>query len=85
MFGWKKNIFICLQVEEQERDESFYIKFVSQIKLFDGVLVVRRQSILEEFKGFIIVELMKKEGIILGLMVLGGIDKDGKLRVFNLW
>ncbi|KAM6154921.1 glutamate receptor-interacting protein 1 isoform 2-T2 [Erethizon dorsatum] len=84
MPGWKKNIPICLQAEEQERDESPYTKSASQTKPPDGALAVRRQSIPEEFKGSTIVELMKKEGTTLGLTVSGGIDKDGKPRVSNL-
>ncbi|XP_057155385.1 glutamate receptor-interacting protein 1 isoform X14 [Pan paniscus] len=84
MPGWKKNIPICLQAEEQERDESPYTKSASQTKPPDGALAVRRQSIPEEFKGSTVVELMKKEGTTLGLTVSGGIDKDGKPRVSNL-
>ncbi|KAM5333313.1 glutamate receptor-interacting protein 1 isoform 11-T11 [Glossophaga mutica] len=84
MPGWKKNIPICLQAEEQERDESPYTKSASQTKPPDGALAVRRQSIPEEFKGSTIVELMKKEGTTLGLTVSGGVDKDGKPRVSNL-
>ncbi|XP_055481980.1 glutamate receptor-interacting protein 1 isoform X6 [Psammomys obesus] len=84
MPGWKKNIPICLQAEEQERDESPYSKSASQTKPPDGALAVRRQSIPEEFKGSTVVELMKKEGTTLGLTVSGGIDKDGKPRVSNL-
>ncbi|XP_055094430.1 glutamate receptor-interacting protein 1 isoform X12 [Symphalangus syndactylus] len=84
MPGWKKNIPICLQAEEQERDESPYTKSASQTKPPDGALAVRRQSIPEEFKGTTVVELMKKEGTTLGLTVSGGIDKDGKPRVSNL-
>ncbi|XP_055986693.1 glutamate receptor-interacting protein 1 isoform X5 [Sorex fumeus] len=84
MPGWKKNIPICLQAEEQERDESPYTKSASQTKPPDGALAVRRQSIPEEFKGCTVVELMKKEGTTLGLTVSGGIDKDGKPRVSNL-
>ncbi|KAM5251343.1 glutamate receptor-interacting protein 1 isoform 21-T21 [Hipposideros larvatus] len=84
MPGWKKNIPICLQAEEQERDESPYTKSASQTKSPDGALAVRRQSIPEEFKGSTVVELMKKEGTTLGLTVSGGIDKDGKPRVSNL-
>ncbi|KAM8803013.1 glutamate receptor-interacting protein 1 isoform 11-T11 [Rhynchonycteris naso] len=84
MPGWKKNIPICLQAEEQERDESPYTKSASQTKPPDGTLAVRRQSIPEEFKGSTIVELMKKEGTTLGLTVSGGVDKDGKPRVSNL-
>ncbi|XP_076967454.1 glutamate receptor-interacting protein 1 isoform X3 [Tamandua tetradactyla] len=84
MPGWKKNIPICLQAEEQERDESPYTKSASQTKPPDGSLAVRRQSIPEEFKGSTVVELMKKEGTTLGLTVSGGIDKDGKPRVSNL-
>lgn len=84
MPGWKKNIPICLQAEEQERDESPYTKSASQTKPPDGALAVRRQSIPEEFKGSTIVELMKKEGTTLGLTVSGGIDKDGRPRVSNL-
>ncbi|XP_028614957.1 glutamate receptor-interacting protein 1 isoform X3 [Grammomys surdaster] len=84
MPGWKKNIPICLQAEEQERDESPYTKSASQTKPPDGTLAVRRQSIPEEFKGSTVVELMKKEGTTLGLTVSGGIDKDGKPRVSNL-
>ncbi|KAM4748647.1 glutamate receptor-interacting protein 1 isoform 10-T10 [Rhinophrynus dorsalis] len=83
MPGWKKNIPICLQAE-QERDEGPYTKSASQSKAPDGALAVRRQSITEEFKGSTIVELMKKEGTTLGLTVSGGIDKDGKPRVSNL-
>ncbi|XP_027709961.1 glutamate receptor-interacting protein 1 isoform X2 [Vombatus ursinus] len=84
MPGWKKNIPICLQAEEQEKDESPYTKSASQTKPPDGALAVRRQSIPEEFKGSTVVELMKKEGTTLGLTVSGGIDKDGKPRVSNL-
>ncbi|KAM7114995.1 glutamate receptor-interacting protein 1 isoform 15-T15 [Molossus nigricans] len=84
MPGWKKNIPICLQAEEQERDESPYTKSASQTKPPDGALAVRRQSIPEEFKGSTVVELMKKEGTTLGLTVSGGVDKDGKPRVSNL-
>ncbi|XP_023376397.1 glutamate receptor-interacting protein 1 isoform X5 [Pteropus medius] len=84
MPGWKKNIPICLQAEEQERDESPYTKSASQTKPPDGALAVRRQSIPEEFKGSTVVELMKKEGTTLGLTVSGGIDKDGRPRVSNL-
>ncbi|XP_053410762.1 glutamate receptor-interacting protein 1 isoform X3 [Nycticebus coucang] len=84
MPGWKKNIPICLQAEEQEQDESPYTKSASQTKTPDGALAVRRQSIPEEFKGSTVVELMKKEGTTLGLTVSGGIDKDGKPRVSNL-
>ncbi|KAI5934195.1 Glutamate receptor-interacting protein 1 [Manis javanica] len=84
MPGWKKNIPICLQAEEQERDESPYSKSASQTKPPDGALAVRRQSIPEEFKGCTVVELMKKEGTTLGLTVSGGIDKDGRPRVSNL-
>ncbi|KAF6339426.1 glutamate receptor interacting protein 1 [Rhinolophus ferrumequinum] len=84
MPGWKKNIPICLQAEEQERDESPYTKSASQTKPPAGALAVRRQSIPEEFKGSTVVELMKKEGTTLGLTVSGGIDKDGKPRVSNL-
>nr|KAF6373796.1 glutamate receptor interacting protein 1 [Pipistrellus kuhlii] len=84
MPGWKKNIPICLQAEEQERDESPYTKSASQTKPPDGALAVRRQSIPEEFKGSTFVELMKKEGTTLGLTVSGGVDKDGKPRVSNL-
>ncbi|XP_072183207.1 glutamate receptor-interacting protein 1 isoform X5 [Excalfactoria chinensis] len=83
MPGWKKNIPICLQAE-QERDESPYTKSANQTRTPDGALSVRRQSIPEEFKGSTIVELMKKEGTTLGLTVSGGIDKDGKPRVSNL-
>ncbi|XP_035188995.1 glutamate receptor-interacting protein 1 isoform X3 [Oxyura jamaicensis] len=83
MPGWKRNIPICLQAE-QERDESPYTKSANQAKPPDGALSVRRQSIPEEFKGSTIVELMKKEGTTLGLTVSGGIDKDGKPRVSNL-
>ncbi|XP_021240779.1 glutamate receptor-interacting protein 1 isoform X4 [Numida meleagris] len=83
MPGWKKNIPICLQAE-QERDESPYTKSANQARTPDGALSVRRQSIPEEFKGSTIVELMKKEGTTLGLTVSGGIDKDGKPRVSNL-
>ncbi|KAM4675525.1 glutamate receptor-interacting protein 1 isoform 3-T3 [Discoglossus pictus] len=83
MPGWKKNIPICLQAE-QERDEGPYTKSANQSKPPDGALAVRRQSITEEFKGSTIVELMKKEGTTLGLTVSGGIDKDGKPRVSNL-
>ncbi|XP_012815363.1 glutamate receptor-interacting protein 1 isoform X9 [Xenopus tropicalis] len=83
MPGWKKNIPICLQAE-QERDEGPYTKSATPSKAPDGALAVRRQSITEEFKGSTIVELMKKEGTTLGLTVSGGIDKDGKPRVSNL-
>ncbi|XP_069085263.1 glutamate receptor-interacting protein 1 isoform X12 [Pleurodeles waltl] len=83
MPGWKKNIPICLQAE-QERDEGPYSKSANQMKATDGALAVRRQSIAEEFKGSTIIELMKKEGTTLGLTVSGGIDKDGKPRVSNL-
>ncbi|XP_075456434.1 glutamate receptor-interacting protein 1 isoform X5 [Ascaphus truei] len=83
MPGWKKNIPICLQAE-QERDEGPYTKSANQTKAPDGALAVRRPSITEEFKGSTIVELMKKEGTTLGLTVSGGIDKDGKPRVSNL-
>ncbi|XP_064364833.1 glutamate receptor-interacting protein 1 isoform X8 [Dromaius novaehollandiae] len=83
MPGWKKNIPICLQAE-QERDESPYTKSANQARPPDGALSLRRQSIPEEFKGSTIVELMKKEGTTLGLTVSGGIDKDGKPRVSNL-
>ncbi|XP_067170007.1 glutamate receptor-interacting protein 1 [Apteryx mantelli] len=83
MPGWKKNIPICLQAE-QERDESPYTKSANQARPPDGALSLRRQSIPEEFKGSTIVELMKKEGTTLGLTVSGGVDKDGKPRVSNL-
>ncbi|KAM6437881.1 glutamate receptor-interacting protein 1 isoform 14-T14 [Liasis olivaceus] len=83
MPGWKKNIPVCLQAE-QERDDSPYTKSANQTKPPDGALAIRRQSIPEEFKGSTIVELIKKEGTTLGLTVSGGTDKDGKPRVSNL-
>ncbi|KAM3833316.1 glutamate receptor-interacting protein 1 isoform 3-T3 [Vipera latastei] len=83
MPGWKKNIPVCLQAE-QERDDSPYTKSANQSKPPDGTLAIRRQSIPEEFKGSTIVELIKKEGTTLGLTVSGGTDKDGKPRVSNL-
>ncbi|XP_063165289.1 glutamate receptor-interacting protein 1 isoform X3 [Candoia aspera] len=83
MPGWKKNIPVCLQAE-QERDDSPYTKSANQAKPPDGALAIRRQSIPEEFKGSTIVELIKKEGTTLGLTVSGGTDKDGKPRVSNL-
>ncbi|XP_058045627.1 glutamate receptor-interacting protein 1 [Ahaetulla prasina] len=83
MPGWKKNIPVCLQAE-QERDDSPYTKSANQSKPPDGALAIRRQSIPEEFKGSTIVELIKKEGTTLGLTVSGGTDKDGKPRVSNL-
>uniref|UniRef100_A0A8C9Q4Y0 Glutamate receptor interacting protein 2 n=1 Tax=Spermophilus dauricus TaxID=99837 RepID=A0A8C9Q4Y0_SPEDA len=47
-------------------------------------LACRRQSIPEEFRGVIMVELIKREGSTLGLTISGGTDKDGKPRVSNL-
>ncbi|VTJ85149.1 Hypothetical predicted protein, partial [Marmota monax] len=47
-------------------------------------LACRRQSIPEEFRGVIMVELVKREGSTLGLTISGGTDKDGKPRVSNL-
>ncbi|XP_070611756.1 glutamate receptor-interacting protein 1 isoform X1 [Erythrolamprus reginae] len=44
MPGWKKNIPVCLQAE-QERDDSPYTKSANQSKPPDGALAIRRQSI----------------------------------------
>ncbi|XP_007903150.1 glutamate receptor-interacting protein 1 isoform X3 [Callorhinchus milii] len=66
------------------KDEGPYTKSANSAKASEGTLVVRRQSIPEEFKGQTIVELMKKEGSTLGLTVSGGIDKEGKPKVSNL-
>ncbi|XP_042191192.1 glutamate receptor-interacting protein 1 isoform X8 [Callorhinchus milii] len=69
---------------EHMQNEGPYTKSANSAKASEGTLVVRRQSIPEEFKGQTIVELMKKEGSTLGLTVSGGIDKEGKPKVSNL-
>ncbi|XP_058841571.1 glutamate receptor-interacting protein 1 isoform X12 [Acipenser ruthenus] len=69
---------------EHLQNEGPYTKPSNPSKPPEGALAIRRQSIPDEFKGFTIVELMKKEGTTLGLTVSGGIDKDGRPRVSNL-
>ncbi|XP_077996877.1 glutamate receptor-interacting protein 1-like [Glandiceps talaboti] len=44
----------------------------------------RRESICEERKGKVIVDLIKREGKGLGLTIAGGVDKDSKPWVSNL-
>ncbi|XP_026532338.1 glutamate receptor-interacting protein 2 [Notechis scutatus] len=66
------------------RDDGPYSKGSKDSGGLDTTLVLRRQSIPEEFRGVTIVELIKKEGSTLGLTIAGGTDKDGKPRVSNL-
>ncbi|XP_006901098.1 PREDICTED: glutamate receptor-interacting protein 2 [Elephantulus edwardii] len=67
-----------------EADDGPYAKGGKDAGGADMALVCRRQSIPEEFRGVIVVELIKKEGSTLGLTISGGTDKDGKPRVSNL-
>uniref|UniRef100_A0A8D2KBQ8 Glutamate receptor interacting protein 2 n=1 Tax=Urocitellus parryii TaxID=9999 RepID=A0A8D2KBQ8_UROPR len=67
-----------------EADDGPYSKGCKDAGGPEVALACRRQSIPEEFRGVIMVELIKREGSTLGLTISGGTDKDGKPRVSNL-
>ncbi|KAM5130087.1 glutamate receptor-interacting protein 2 isoform 2-T2 [Callospermophilus lateralis] len=67
-----------------EADDGPYSKGGKDAGGPEVALACRRQSIPEEFRGVIMVELIKREGSTLGLTISGGTDKDGKPRVSNL-
>ncbi|KAM6214890.1 LOW QUALITY PROTEIN: glutamate receptor-interacting protein 2 [Rhynchocyon petersi] len=83
MPGWRRNLALCLQRLPEEDDEP-YAKGGKDVGGAEVTLVCRRHSIPEEFRGLIMVELIKKEGSTLGLTISGGTDKDGKPMVSNL-
>ncbi|XP_069085267.1 glutamate receptor-interacting protein 1 isoform X16 [Pleurodeles waltl] len=79
MPGWKKNIPICLQAE-QERDEGPYSKSANQMKATDGALAVRRQSIAAVQGSGVIFKTVEvtlhKEGNTFGFVIRGGAHED---------
>ncbi|XP_075456443.1 glutamate receptor-interacting protein 1 isoform X13 [Ascaphus truei] len=79
MPGWKKNIPICLQAE-QERDEGPYTKSANQTKAPDGALAVRRPSITAIQGSAVIFRTVEvtvhKEGNTFGFVIRGGAHED---------
>uniref|UniRef100_A0A287D9X6 Glutamate receptor interacting protein 2 n=1 Tax=Ictidomys tridecemlineatus TaxID=43179 RepID=A0A287D9X6_ICTTR len=71
-------------VRRRLKDDGPYSKGGKDAGGPEVALACRRQSIPEEFRGVIMVELIKREGSTLGLTISGGTDKDGKPRVSNL-
>uniref|UniRef100_A0A8C5ZCX8 Glutamate receptor interacting protein 2 n=1 Tax=Marmota marmota marmota TaxID=9994 RepID=A0A8C5ZCX8_MARMA len=71
-------------VRRRLKDDGPYCKGGKDAGGPEVALACRRQSIPEEFRGVIMVELIKREGSTLGLTISGGTDKDGKPRVSNL-